>query len=141
MCEAGFSGPTCSMDICQAIDCDAHGVCSARYFGGDVEPTQAQCVCDLGWLGEKCDKNPCVSVTPEQCVGSEKSLCKNGDEENWSCECFDGFQDLIAAIHVQVSVKELSPTTVMQMGARLSIATPAEAVCTRMREAIEVAGA
>ncbi|GMH71242.1 hypothetical protein TL16_g05599 [Triparma laevis f. inornata] len=87
-CEAGWSGADCDVDVCSEINCGPHGHCSARYLGGDLLPTQSQCVCDENWLGDVCDKNPCENVNAEQC-GS--GVCVNFNEEEWACECFDGW--------------------------------------------------
>ncbi|GMI15001.1 hypothetical protein TrVE_jg10975 [Triparma verrucosa] len=87
-CEAGFSGESCEIDICEEVNCGPHGHCSARYLGGDLLPTKAQCVCDENWLGDVCDKNPCDAVSSDQC-GS--GVCVNLNENEWACECFDGW--------------------------------------------------
>ncbi len=54
MCEAGCTGSNCEKNICSSANC-LHGVCSAKYLGGEIPVTINRCVCEDGWYGEHCD--------------------------------------------------------------------------------------
>lgn len=88
-CEAGFSGPNCEVDLCQAARCGEHGHCTARYLGSDLPVTSDKaCICEPGWTGPLCDKNPCLEIG-RTCSGQGKCVAV-GDFDT-ACECNLGF--------------------------------------------------
>ena len=87
-CKAGFSGFNCEIDLCADAACGEHGSCSARYLGGEMPVTDKQCVCEGTWLGERCDRNPCVEMGID-CSGNGK--CVAVGETEATCECEDGY--------------------------------------------------
>lgn len=54
MCNPGFTGVGCTVDLCAAAGC-VNGNCAAKYLGGDMPMTSKPCVCREGWYGDKCD--------------------------------------------------------------------------------------
>ena len=77
-CEQGFvassaeappstaAAPTsfsCEVDLCGAARCSSHGVCAARFLGGDLPVSAGACVCESPWSGPLCDMNPCAAGT------------------------------------------------------------------------------
>ncbi len=113
MCKAGFTGSNCEKNICSSANC-LHGVCSAKYLGGEIPVTINRCVCEDGWYGEHCDSRnkpasdfsslrPCEErcggnggVWPFQCNGGEPiGYCdaknpggcsyNHNSDPNWCC--------------------------------------------------------
>lgn len=64
LCNPGFSGPNCNIDLCAAAGC-VNGNCVARYLGSSLPVTKKQCVCIDGWYGDKCDTTIPPSPIPE----------------------------------------------------------------------------
>lgn len=87
-CRAGFAGPTCEIDLCKDADCGEHGACAMRYLGGALPVSQNKCVCEEGWQGEKCDKNPCVQLGLD-CSG--RGTCLALSDTQATCVCPDGY--------------------------------------------------
>ena len=58
-CDDEFTGPDCTIPC----DCSGQGTCtySVDTTTGDIV---AECVCNTGFLGEKCDKTPCTDCSP-----------------------------------------------------------------------------
>jgi len=86
MCNPGFFGPNCEIDLCEQAQCGPHGRCSALYLGGGLPVTQGQCVCDDGYFGPHCDANPCANVT---CSGNGTCQVVSGTE--YVCNCHPGY--------------------------------------------------
>lgn len=72
LCHPGFSGSNCQRDLCALAGC-VHGVCSARYLGGQMPVTNKACVCQEGWYGERCDTRVPPAPAPER-----QPTCFNG---------------------------------------------------------------
>lgn len=66
MCNPGFAGANCELDLCSAARC-VNGNCAAKYLGGELPVTSAACVCKDGWYGDRCDTTvkPPEKPTPE----------------------------------------------------------------------------
>jgi hypothetical protein len=90
-CKAGFTGPDCSIDLCEAARCGEHGTCAARYLGSSsllpVTSEQA-CICDAGWAGHLCTFNPCLEQG-KTCFGNGQCLASGIYDA--VCECDPGF--------------------------------------------------
>ena len=90
VCEAGFAGDGCNVDICADAACGSHGHCTATYLGGDLVPmASALCVCDDPWLGDKCSANPCANAPVNVC--SNHGTCTNVNVAAYTCDCDDGY--------------------------------------------------
>ena len=56
VCQPGYSGTPCAVDICYQVNCGAHGSC---YVSNDAG-TEHACRCAGGWKGRQCDQvDPC----------------------------------------------------------------------------------
>ena len=86
VCNAGYYGPDCSANICDASRCGAHGKCIATYLGGELLPSQGTCVCDQGWSGPTCDQHVCEDVT---CSG--RGYCQAKGDTDHKCICDSPF--------------------------------------------------
>lgn len=80
MCNPGYSGANCEIDLCAAAEC-RNGNCAARYLGGSLPVTSARCVCREGWYGEHCDTNvkPPEKPAPEPVCLDGSYFYKNSD--------------------------------------------------------------
>merc|ERR1711962_1428909 len=84
-----FSGPHCDyLDQCKidfiedGSSCSDHGYCT-----NDDTVSGFTCLCEPGWLGEKCaDQDVCY---PNQCQND--GLCVVDDNGEPKCECQDGY--------------------------------------------------
>eukprot|EP00750_Incisomonas_marina_P029537 INCI7191.2.p1 GENE.INCI7191.2~~INCI7191.2.p1 ORF type:complete len:1369 (-),score=189.98 INCI7191.2:1873-5790(-) len=77
-CDPGFSGPMCSdysPDSCAHIDCGQHGSC-----------VQGLCICNKGWHGVVCEKQPCAGALSDNVFCSGHGHCVGG-----GCLCFAGW--------------------------------------------------
>jgi plastocyanin len=83
----------CPVDICGAARCGDHGVCSARFFGGDLPVSQQACVCEPPWFGPLCDQNPCSSESPgfRNCSGHGQCVPAGGGANQTTCSCHNGY--------------------------------------------------
>jgi len=86
MCDPGFSGPNCTVDICASSRCSEHAECTARYLGGDVPVSEGACRCKDSYTGYTCDKNPCAGQT---CSGH--GVCSSQSETEFYCQCENGY--------------------------------------------------
>lgn len=72
-CVAGYTGPTCNVDLCANMNCNGagHGRCDTT--------AAAMCVCDGTWSGELCDNNVCENFDCGDhgawCAAASQSLC------------------------------------------------------------------
>ena len=92
-CKPGFGGSDCSIDLCAAARCGEHGSCSARYLGSFSslpETSDEACVCDEGWSGPLCDKNPCFSMGKVRDCSGHGTCVPLGDLDA-TCACDQGF--------------------------------------------------
>lgn len=87
MCNPGFTGLNCAVDVCAKSRCGLHGRCSSRFLGGDMPVTQAACVCEPPWAGPLCDSNPCET---QDCSGHGTCLGIN-DGSDYLCDCDEGW--------------------------------------------------
>lgn len=63
VCEAGYSGEGCTVDVCAEARCGPHGQCSARYLGGSIPVVEGACVCQSGQHACACERAcACVHV-------------------------------------------------------------------------------
>ena len=90
VCNPGFAGPNCSIDICAAARCGLHGKCVSTYLGGTLPVSDSACVCDIGWSGPTCDQNPCLE---QSCSGH--GVCKSVGDTDWRCSCSSGYSGRI----------------------------------------------
>lgn len=86
-CKAGYTGADCQIDVCASALCSEHGSCSARYLGRSVPVIEKACICEDTWLGERCDRSPCVEMDIDCGTG----LCIALSETEATCECPDGY--------------------------------------------------
>ena len=90
-CKAGFMGPNCSIDLCEAARCGEHGTCAARYLGSSsLLPVTSEhaCICDAGWAGPQCTFNPCLEQG-KTCFGNGQCLAFGIYDA--VCVCDSGF--------------------------------------------------
>jgi hypothetical protein len=71
LCNSGFSGPNCNIDMCAAAGC-VNGHCTTQYLGRDLLVTNKPCVCIDGWYGDRCDTR-----TPPPPVLQPAPMCFN----------------------------------------------------------------
>ena len=90
VCNPGFAGPNCSIDICATARCGPHGKCVSTYLGGTLPVSDSACVCDVGWGGPTCDQNPCLE---QSCSGH--GVCKSVGDTDWRCSCSSGYSGRI----------------------------------------------
>ena len=87
----GVNDPgTCELDLCDAARCSAHGVCSAKYLGGDIPVSQMSCICESGWSGPLCNENLCERpLFSRNCSGH--GSCRVVGASTTKCDCEDGY--------------------------------------------------
>ena len=82
---------------CEACDdarCGEHGVCTARFLGGDLPVTRQACICDVPWIGATCALNPCAEAMAQnggRAPCGEHGACVASEESSWRCECVAGY--------------------------------------------------
>jgi hypothetical protein len=89
-CKPGFAGVNCEADLCAAARCGEHGTCSAKYLGTSSRlpvTSDKACICDDGWSGPLCDRNPCQEEG-NTCSGNGRCFAIGS---NAVCECHPGF--------------------------------------------------
>jgi len=74
----------CSVDICAAARCGAHGACAALYLGESTLPVTSgmhACICDESWKGPLCDTHEILIVAS---ASSSKKPAKNAIDSSMS---------------------------------------------------------
>lgn len=93
-CEQNWNGTRCETYVpCVGVDCGPHGMCD-HYGRSPLQNGKAKCVCQLGWLGDRCDVDECSGVKcgahgkcapVEPMCGQVSTGC--GPNGNDPCDC------------------------------------------------------
>jgi hypothetical protein len=88
MCNPGYTGSDCSLNLCEQARCGPHGTCVITYLGSGLTSSRASCQCKDGYSGPNCDTYVCANQT---CSGHGKCVSSNDGTMNWQCVCDAGY--------------------------------------------------
>ena len=91
VCDPGFQGASCEVDVGATGRCGSHGRYSGRFLGGTFPPTAQTCICEPGgWTGPLCDRNPCAEAGEKGKCGGH-GTCVAVGANGFRCDCDQGY--------------------------------------------------